>query len=174
VVMAERWKPTYPALAELSEARERWAWLVGRFVLELGDVDYLLADLVGAVLGEQHQTSREAWAGSGEPLKAALQKAAVKEPGVGSLVGEYAELYPQRNYLIHGMYDGCRVHVDGELLHGVTKLDRLRGSAGAGTSFSRMEWTQGELGQLVTRADDLANGALELIERLRRTPGVNG
>ena len=170
--MARFEKPLHPVAAVLEEPRDRYLWLVGRFVLEMGDVDYLLADLVGAVLGEQHPAARQAWAGSGDPLKAALTTTAAEDPALLQLLSEYDDLYQQRNYLVHGMYDGHRIHVGGEFLHGVTKLDRAKASFPDRTPFSRMEWTESQLWQLVVRAEELGNHALGAIERRRKSSPV--
>ena len=76
---------------------------------------------------------------------------------------EYDILYARRNVVVHGMYDGHLVTVDGIVLHGSTKPDRVPRSGSERYPFTQLHLREEELWGLVLRADALATSALDAI-----------
>src|SRR4051812_36825191 len=96
-----RRRPPHPVLLALEPfaSEEAYAWLLGKVVLAISDVDYLLADVVAAVLGDGDEAARAAWGKSGETLRDELRKALAKDARVHSLLEDYERLYEERNAL---------------------------------------------------------------------------
>lgn len=168
--MAYRRRPGHPIVKALEQPGDRYRWLVGEFVLRMADLEYLVADSVDAVLGSEHPRAQRAWAGSGAQLVAAVEFAETRAPELKYMLVEYDELSKHRNVLVHGMYNGHQVTVDGEVLHGATKPDRWSSGAGA-HPFTQERWTEQEIWDWVSRAMDLALDALSVITEYRRDAG---
>jgi|GEM_PF-4648048 len=171
--MAHRRRPEHPMVKALEQPGDRYRWLVGEFVLRMADVEYLVADSVDAVLGSEDPRAQRAWAGSGAQLVAAVESAETRAPELKEMRIEYAELSKHRNVLVHGMYNGHQVTVDGEVLHGATKPDRWS-SGTAAHPFTQERWTEQEIWDWVSRAMDLALDALSVITEYRRDAVSDG
>lgn len=159
-----REKPLHPVVAALrDEPDERYRWFVGYFVTEMVEIDYLMADLVAAVLGDQTLEARGAWGESGAKLRRFVEQAAVVEPAIRRMVDEYEDLYEERNRLVHGLYSGEISWHESDPVHGVTKLSRLRKAGGPAFEVSLHTWTDEALGELVKRAEALVQDAVMMM-----------
>jgi hypothetical protein len=157
----ERRRPPHPIIEKLPRPGDRYRWLIGELVLRMADVEYLVADAVGAALGDEDRTTRTAWASSGEALADALRTASDVDPKFGDVLREYEALHRRRSIAVHGMYDGHQVTVDGEVLHGATKPDRWKGLVSH--PFTQVRWSEQEIWGWVVDAESLAGAAIDLI-----------
>lgn len=159
----------HPIMERLPEPGDRYRWLIGSFVLRMADVEYLVADAVGAALGDEDPVTRKAWASSGEELLGALQTASDVDLGFEHLHREYKDLHQRRNIAVHGMYDGHQVSVGGEVLHGATKPDRWK--ALVSHPFTQVSWSEQEIWDWIIDAESLVGAAIDLITSHRAQGG---
>jgi hypothetical protein len=152
----------HPIRTQLTDAADRYKWLLGSFVIEMNDVDYLVADLVGAITGVT--SAKKAWGQSGEQLQELAREAAGQHPPAAPAVDAYAALYADRNHLVHGMWNGTTQ--DGQVIsHHVLKLDRATKRAIAG--HTDRQFTEEEIWELTVRAAELQTAIVILLGSLR-------
>ena len=156
-----RERPVHPAVVALESvsAEDTYAWMLGKFVLAMSEVDYALADAVAAVLGDQHAAALASWGKSGEQLQTQLEAA----PSTQSLIPEYARLYGERNALVHGMYEGSSTPG----LHGAIRLQASTRKNPSRYALEARTLDQGDLGRLLVDAESLRDRALHVIEAHR-------
>ena len=132
----------------------------------MSEVDYLVADLVGAVLGDGHDAALAAWGRSGDALLGELTKAEAQDPGVRALRDEYKRLYTQRNALVHGMFERSSAEDPGQ--HDVVRLVRSTKKTPSQFETERQTWDRADLRNLLSDADDLKTCALVMIGQHRQ------
>ena len=154
-------RPVHPAVVALESvsAEDTYAWILGKFLLAMSEVDYALADAVAAVLGDQHPAALASWGKSGDQLATQLEAA----PATQSLTPEYARLYGERNALVHGMYETSSTPG----LHGVIRLQPSTRKNPSTYALEARTWNQGDLGRLLGDADSLRDHALRVIQTHR-------
>lgn len=159
----------HPVLDALSDhpPEVRFQWLLGWFVSEMVDLDYLLADCVAAVLGDDNSFAVDAWGESGARLKALASKAVEKESGLKRIVEQYEEVYLARNHLVHGLYDGS-TPVSGDVTYTLTRLERCR-KTGSRYGVKAWTFTLAELGEMTDVVVALRNRCSAIIDQCRRT-----
>jgi len=143
---------------------ERIRWLVGYFIGEMADVDYLMSDVVVAIGRDAANDglAEESWGQSGTPL-ASLVGDALAMRGVTDTVSErYRLLYEVRNNVTHGMWQFGVGSGD----HGVLRLRRKRGTVGA-FQVESVGVSEAELWRHIRLADQLKTDLLLLIGAAR-------